>query len=550
MGRTGGATATCGRLLVALAIALLAGAGWGASAAGASASVIGDTNLTNGEIHLQNIGASGVPVFQGVADASYIVSSPVSGTINSWSFRTGGAAPGTTFALRVLRQAPGGGDVWTAVATSSIEAVPSAATADQVVGPFPTDLAIESGDRIALEPVSGTDTPIVTAPGSAIRFFATAFPDGASEAIDPASAGVGNQVVPIQATVTPSTPPPAAAPPQNLTPPRIEGTAAAGNTLTCDPGVWSGNPTSFTYTWIAGDPSMPSFTVPLGHTQSITLEDPETYAVVECTVDATNAAGTTGAGASNPPHVAPSPPALATNLTFIVPPNRRVSLKPEPTITSGVGILGTNYCTPGHWVHFPQSYAYRWYRSLRGHFPAPDNRLVAQGPVLKIPPKVDGYWLACRVTATNAAGSHFAFSNSYFIGKSRLLLDKGATIKVSITTGFGGSRLNPKTSQRHPIRSLSLSLRCLRPAKVARRVRISYAWAINSRLSGGHDPFNQVFPGQTLSLRTLAGGVRIDRTNVPALLRLDGTVRCIATARRGRTATVITGNPIHVVGAR
>jgi hypothetical protein len=93
-----------------------------------------------------------------------------------------------------------------------------------------------------------------------------------------------------------------------------------------------------------------------------------------------------------------------------------------------------------------------------------------------------------------------------------------------------------------------LSFRCLRPAVGRRGIRISYSWSISSRLSHGYDPFDGVFPGQTLSLTTQAGGVRIDRTNVPALGRLNGTVRCIATVRRGRAAPVITGRPLHVLG--
>lgn len=539
--------------MVALGIALLAGAGWGAAVAGASTSVIGDLSLSSNAPNLDAIGPQ-IPVFQGDAGPGYVVSSPVTGTVTTWMFRSGGATSGTTFALRVLRPPTVPGGAWTAAGTSGAATVPAdAGGVDTVLGPFSTSLPITAGDRIALEPLDGSDTPIETgtAGSDGIRYFASSLSDGASELLAPGSDADNGQVVPIQATVTPAPPPPAATAPQNLTPPSISGTAAAGNTLTCDPGTWSGSPTSFTYSWIAGDPGMPSgVTLSLGSTQSITLEDLETHAVVECTVHATNAAGTTDAGASNPVVVSARPPALATNLVFIVPPNRRVSLKPDPTITSGVGILGTNYCTPGHWVHFPESYAYRWYRSLRGHFAAPDNRLVAQGPVLKIPRKVDGYWLACRVTATNAAGSHFAFSNSYFIGTSRRLLVKGVTIKVSVNTGVGGPLLNPKTSHKHPLQSLSLSFRCLRPAIAGRGVRISYAWAISSRLSDGHDPFNQVFPGQTLSLRTLSGGVEIDRTSVPALGRLDGTVRCIATVRRGRTATVIPGSPVHVVGAR
>ena len=40
-------------------------------------------------------------------------------------------------------------------------------------------------------------------------------------------------------------------PPAPVTPPSVVGTPLPGNTLTCDPGTWTGNPT-FTYTWLRG----------------------------------------------------------------------------------------------------------------------------------------------------------------------------------------------------------------------------------------------------------------------------------------------------------
>src|SRR5207248_11131028 len=37
--------------------------------------------------------------------------------------------------------------------------------------------------------------------------------------------------------------------PKNTSPPTISGTAKVGQTLTADPGSWSGNPTSYAYHW-------------------------------------------------------------------------------------------------------------------------------------------------------------------------------------------------------------------------------------------------------------------------------------------------------------
>lgn len=140
------------------------------------------------------------PVFQGDASGNYVLSSPVSGTITSWSFNSGGAASGKTFALRVLR--PVGSD-WLGVATSAPVAVSGTVGVDSHQGPNSTSLPIQAGDRIALEPVNDVDTPIEDGVSGqdGIRYFTAAFPDGTSASLAPGATSDDGQVVPVQATV-------------------------------------------------------------------------------------------------------------------------------------------------------------------------------------------------------------------------------------------------------------------------------------------------------------------------------------------------------------
>src|SRR5205807_1386098 len=129
-------------------------AGWGTTAARASTVVIGDLALGTNAPNLDALGPQ-IPIFQGDADPGYVVSSPVTGTVTSWMFRSGGAAVGRTFVLRVLRPPAVPGGAWTAVGTSAAATVPADAVgADSALGPFSTSLSITAGDRIALQPTN------------------------------------------------------------------------------------------------------------------------------------------------------------------------------------------------------------------------------------------------------------------------------------------------------------------------------------------------------------------------------------------------------------
>lgn len=86
---------------------------------------------------------------------------------------------------------------------------------------------------------------------------------------------------------------PALAAPANTTPPSVRGTFAFGQTVTCDPGAWSGSPVAFRYDWIVNGSSR-------GGGRAFAIDDPYYRAYpLACQVTATDAAGES-ASASTP----------------------------------------------------------------------------------------------------------------------------------------------------------------------------------------------------------------------------------------------------------
>ena len=292
------------RTRIVLGVAVAVGCAGVLAPAGRAANVVvGDTALgsTPG---FATIGVSaGIPVFQGHTSGDYALSAPVSGTIVSWSFRAGTIAIGT-FRLRVLRPADTVGTSWTAVGTSrSVTISANASLDDALQGPFSDSVPIQAGDRIALEPVDGPDVPTEQGVSNhdGVRYFTAAFSDGTTAAIDPNSTADNGQIIPIQATIQPTPPTP---PPANEQPPTITGIPRPGQTLTCQPGTWAGNPTSFAYEWQLDG-------------QALTGQTGQTYAIANgdvghrltCHVAASNAGGSGSAtSAAVTPAVVQPPP--------------------------------------------------------------------------------------------------------------------------------------------------------------------------------------------------------------------------------------------------
>jgi hypothetical protein len=405
---------------------VLTAVGLSAGAAVADTTTVGELSLSPNNGLADDTGLT-IPVFQGDASGNYLVSSPQTGTIISWSFLSGGLPPGSHFVLRVLAPADATGTNWRAVATSAPAAVRSPSGTDALNGPFPAAIAIEAGDRIALEPTDEGSTPIEQGVHGqdGIRYFAKAFGDGSSAPLAPGSSADNGQVVPIQATVQFTAP---TGPPTNSVPPQITGTAVDAQTLICHPGVWSVNG-PFSFAWsentevarvIKNHVTISHVITATGTGSTLILPDlPPTITTIDCSVSLDNTAGSPIATAT-PVTVKPLRPVLGRKVVVRIDSHETPS--PNPTITPGVGAGGKNVCTSGRWVHYPTKYSYYWYasgfadpkQSADPHPKVPGNGLVGKGQSLTISTDLERHRIFCGVQASNAAGtSLLARSNNY-----------------------------------------------------------------------------------------------------------------------------------------
>jgi hypothetical protein len=126
-----------------------------------------------------------------------------------------------------------------------------------------------------------------------------------------------------------------AAPPQNTSLPTINGTAQEGETLTADPGTWTGQPSGFTYQWLRCDTAGASCSAIIGadsKTRVVTSAD--VGDTLRVRVRATNADGSRSATSTAtavvkakpspppPPPPAPADVSLDANRSLVVFGNR------------------------------------------------------------------------------------------------------------------------------------------------------------------------------------------------------------------------------------
>jgi hypothetical protein len=125
-------------------------------------------------------------------------------------------------------------------------------------------------------------------------------------------------------------------PPAVIDPPQIRGTAAYEQTMTCDPGTWSGSPV-LAYVWRRDGEPIAGATAP-----SYTLTDDDAGSELSCRMRAENAGGTTTADAA-----------------AVAVPDAPVLLE-RPKITGAAEVGEVLTCGPGTWSGAPTAYSYRW----------------------------------------------------------------------------------------------------------------------------------------------------------------------------------------------
>jgi hypothetical protein len=193
-------------------------------------------------------------------------------------------------------------------------------------------------------------------------------------------------------------------PPSNTAPPTLGGSPAVGQSLTCDPGTWRGQPT-FVFAWLRDGVAVPGS----GPTYAVTAAD--AGHALQCSVSGGNAAGATSAvsGPQAVPPVAPAPP-------ISVPGN---SARPAISGASRSGQPLT--CTPGTWSGGP-TFAFGWLRNGAPIAGATATRYtLAAGDV--------GKAIQCAVRATNSGGSVIADSAPRIVGQACIVPRlKGASL--------------------------------------------------------------------------------------------------------------------------
>jgi fibronectin type 3 domain-containing protein len=178
-------------------------------------------------------------------------------------------------------------------------------------------------------------------------------------------------------------------PPSNMAPPEVSGTAKDGQTLTADPGSWSGSePISYAYQWRRCDDAGTDCTDIDGATgRSYELTSADVGSTIRVQVTASNTAGSGSADSAATGTVAGTAPANSSPPTVSGTAQEGQTLAADPGVWSGTQ---------------PISYAYRWQRCGLGLC---NDILGATGQSYQLTAADVGFTIRVRVTASNAIGS-------------------------------------------------------------------------------------------------------------------------------------------------
>jgi hypothetical protein len=183
--------------------------------------------------------------------------------------------------------------------------------------------------------------------------------------------------------------------PVNSAPPTVSGDAVEGQTLTADPGAWSGSP-GYGFAWERCD-AVGCLVITAADAQTYTLTAEDVGLTVRVVVTASNPGGSASAASEPTPPVQPAgPPAPPSNVD-------------PPAILGTPQVGGPLAATKGTWSGFPTSYAYQWRRSADDGASWTDiDGATGSGYT----PGTDdiGLRLGVTVTATNTEGTATATS--------------------------------------------------------------------------------------------------------------------------------------------
>jgi hypothetical protein len=167
--------------------------------------------------------------------------------------------------------------------------------------------------------------------------------------------------------------------PENVASPSAGGTLGAGQTLTCDPGTWTGGGEP-SYEWLRG--GMP---IAGASAEQYTQVPADNGAELGCRVTMANLGGS--ASAVSAAAGSPAPPQNTT--------------PPELTGTPAVGQVLT--CSPGTWSGSPTLYSFTWTRD--GEAIVGGASTLGEPATWTVLPADGGHRISCRVRASNAGGS-------------------------------------------------------------------------------------------------------------------------------------------------